>query len=89
MWLFTIQIHQSDEAVETPTASLLSGKTTPNEYPGYDSKQSDGEVPVIGEIWGMLSTSPLWSIPGPVWPGVVTPDRVLSMGQIEVNYVLT
>ena len=24
----------------------------------------------------------------PLWPGVVAPDRVLSMGQIELNYVL-
>ena len=23
--------------------------------------------------------------PGPLWPGVVAPDRVLSMGLIEVN----
>ena len=26
--------------------------------------------------------------PGPLWPGEVAPDRVLSMGQIELNYVL-
>ena len=24
----------------------------------------------------------------PLWPGVVAPDRVLSMGQIEVNCIL-
>ena len=29
-----------------PTASLQRGKTPPNECPGYDTKQSDGEVPV-------------------------------------------
>ena len=27
----------------TPTASLQRGKTPPNECPGYDTKQSDGE----------------------------------------------
>ena len=27
-----------------------------NECPGYDTKQSDGEVPVLLEHWGMLST---------------------------------
>ena len=58
----------------------------PNECPWYDSKQSDGhEAPVMLELWEMLSTS-LSLLPGPLWPGVVTPDRVLSMGQIELNY---
>ena len=28
---------------------------TPNECPGYDSKQSDDAVPVLG-IWGIWST---------------------------------
>ena len=51
-----------------------------NECPGYDTKQSHGEVPVILELWGMRSTplSPL--LPGPLWPGVVALDRALSMG---------
>ena len=36
-----------------PTASLQRGKTPPpNEYPGYDTKQSDGEVPVMLELLG-------------------------------------
>ena len=35
------------------------------------------------EIWGMWSTPSLPLLPGPLWPGVVVPDRVLSMGQIE------
>ena len=26
------------------------------ECPGYDARQSDGEVPVMLELWGMLST---------------------------------
>ena len=37
------------------------------------------------EFWGMWSTSSLPSLPGPLWPGVVAPDRALSMGQIELN----
>ena len=37
------------------------------------------------ELWGMQSTPSLPSLPGPLWPGVVGPDRVLSMGQIELN----
>ncbi len=30
--------------------SLLRGKTPTNEYPRYDTKQSDGEVPVMLEL---------------------------------------
>ena len=35
------------------------------------------------ELWGMRSTPLLPLLPGPLWPGVVAPDRVLSIGQIE------
>ena len=56
------------------------GKTPPNKCPGYDKKQSDGEVPVMLELWGMRSTPSLSSLWGPLWPGVVAPDRALSMG---------
>ena len=58
-----------------------------NECPGYDTKQSDGEASVKLELWGMQSTPLLASLPGPLWPGVVAPDEVLSLGQIEFNYV--
>ena len=37
------------------------------------------------DIWGMPSTPSLPSLSGPLWPGVVAPDRVLSMGRIELN----
>ena len=33
--------------VHTSTASLQSGKTTPNQCPWYDTKQSGGKVPVL------------------------------------------
>ena len=52
----------------------------PNECPGYDTKQSDGEVPAMLEPWGMRSTPSLPSLPGPLWPGVVASDRALSLG---------
>ena len=52
----------------------------PNECPGYDTKQSDGEVSAVLELWGVRSTPSLPSLPGPLWPGVVAPDRALSMG---------
>ena len=40
------------------------------------------------EIWGMVNIPLLTSLPGPLWSGVVALDRVLSMGQIELNCVL-
>ena len=40
------------------------------------------------ELWIRQTTPSLLSLPGPLWPGVVTPDRALSMSQIELNSVL-
>ena len=51
-----------------------------NECFGYDTKQSDGEVPAVLELWRMQGNPSLPSLPGPLWPRVVAPDRVLSMG---------
>ena len=56
----------------------------PNKCPVYDTKQSDGEVPVMQELWGMRSTLSISSLPDPLWPGMVEPDKTLSMGQIEL-----
>ena len=39
----------------------------------------------MSKLWGMQSTPSVPSLPGPLWPGMVAPDRVLSMGQIELN----
>ena len=36
----------------------------------------------------MWSTLLLPSLPDILWPGVLAPDRVLSMGQIELNSLL-
>ena len=55
----------------------------------YMTKQSDGEVPVMLEFWGMQSTPSLPSFPGLLWLGVVAPDRVLSKGQIELMHTYT
>ena len=60
-----------------------------NECPGYDIKQSDGEVPVMLELCGMQSTHSLPTVPDLFLPWVVAPDRILSVGQIELNCVLT
>ena len=56
-----------------------------NKCPGYDSKQSDGEIPVMLELWGMGSTPSLPLLSGPLWSEVVVPNRILSMGQVELN----
>ena len=43
---------------------------------------------VMLELWGTQSTPSLPSLPGPFWLGVVAPDKVLSMVQIDVNCVI-
>ena len=47
---------------------------------GYYTKQSDDKAPVMLEAWVMWSTPLLPMLPGILWPGVLAPDRVLSMG---------
>ena len=37
------------------------------------------------QVWGMRSVPSFPSLPGPLWPEVVATDRVLSMGQIDLN----
>ena len=68
----------------TSTASLQRSNPAPNKCPRYDTKQSDGEAPVMLEFWGMWSAPSLSSLPGPHWPRVVASDMVLSMGQTEL-----
>ena len=51
----------------------------PNECPGNDTKQPDSEVSIMLKFWGMWSTPSLPFIEGPLWPGMVAPDRYLSM----------
>ena len=62
---------------------------SPNEGPGYDIKQSDGEAPVMLELWGMWSTPSFQSNLGSLRPRAVAPDRVLSMGQKQWLDILT
>ena len=71
----------------TPTVTQQRMRL-PQRVSCYDTKQSDGKVPVMLEVWGMRSNPLLPSLPGPLWPGVIAPDRVLSMCQIEINSVL-
>ena len=55
-------------------------RPNPNECPGYDTKKSDVEVPLMLELWGLRSTPLLPSVHGLLWPGVEASDRALSMG---------
>ena len=59
-------------------------RSPPNECPDYDTKQFDGVVPVMLELWGMQSTPSLPSLPG----RGVAPDSVLCIGQIELTAYL-
>ena len=54
-----------------------------NECLVYDVKQFDCEALAMLELWGMRSTPSLPSLQVPLYPGVVAPERVLFMGQIE------
>ena len=73
---------QSAGAVEYTDCTFNRGLRPPptNECSGYDTKQSDGEVPVMLGIGGIQSTPSLPLLPGPLWSRVVAPDRALSMG---------
>ena len=53
------------------------------------SKQSDGETPVMMEILEELSTSLFLPFPGLLCLGMVAPDSVLSMGEIELFDIRT
>ena len=56
--------------------SQQRGKTpSSNEFPTYDTKQSDGEARVMLEFWVVQSTPALPSLAGPLWTRVITPDR--------------
>ena len=69
------QLHLCRGSKTTPSLQWVSW---------YAIKQSDGEALVILELWGMLSTPSLLLLPGPLWPRVVAPDRILSMSQIDL-----
>ena len=71
-----------------PIAQLAGAVEYTDCISGYDTKQSDNEIPVMLELLGMQSTHSLPSLPGPLWPKVVAHDMLLSMGQIELKCVL-
>ena len=67
---------------------LLCRGVPPNECPGHDTKQSDGEIPVMQEFWRIQSTHSLLSLPGPLWPGAVAPDKDPIYGLNRANSIL-
>ena len=67
---------------KTPFALLQRGKTPPKRSPRYDSEPSNGEV--ILDLWGMQITPSLPLLLDPLWPRLVVPVRVRSMGQVEL-----
>ena len=58
------------------------------ECPGYETKQSDGEVLEMLKLWGMRNAPSLPSLPGPLWPGVVAPDKGPIYGLNRTNCIL-
>ena len=77
---------QLTEAVEYTDCMSAEEFPPPKEHPGYDINQSDGKAPIMMKLWGIRGTPSLPLLPGPLWPGVVAPDRILSMAQIS-NWV--
>ena len=75
-YFFPMPVAQSAGAVEYIDCFSAEGQDPlPNECPRYDTKQSDSEVPVMLELWGMRSNPSMPSLPGPLWPGVVALDK--------------
>ena len=56
-----------------------------NEGSRYDTKQSDGEVPVMLELWRMQSTSSLPLLPSPLWSGVVAVGWLVGFNGISIS----
>ena len=60
--------------------------------PGYDIKQFDGEAPVMLELWGMMSIPSLPSLPGPLLPGDIPPEKGpisgLNRTQLYLNWIV-
>ena len=69
--------------VEDANCNSSEGQDPLTECPGYDTKLSDGEVPVL-KFWGMWNIPLLPLFPGSLWHGMIIPVRVPSMGQIEI-----
>ena len=54
----------------------------------YDTKQSDDDIPAMVELSEMWSTPLLPLLPGPLWPGMVAPDKGPIYGFNRTNGIL-
>ena len=75
-----MDVAQSAGAAEYTDCTSVEEQDPTNDWHGYDTKQSDSGILVTLELWGMRNTPSLPSIPSPLRPGVVVPDRVQVMG---------
>ena len=94
MQVIDIAIKECLLDIEYHSSSNFSGWLAGVEYTtcffagSNDTIQSDDNVPVMLKIWRIRSTPSLLSLLGRIWPGLVALDGVLTMGQIELNWVL-
>ena len=72
---------QSAGAAEYTNCISAEGLDFHRECTVFDTKQSEGETPVVLELWGVLSIPSLTSLSCLLTPRVVAPDKV----QIELN----
>ena len=77
-------MYHSVGAIEYTDWFSAERQDSQNLSPGYDTKQFDGDAPVMLELWEMRSTPLMLSR----WPRMVAPDMVLSIDQIERNCLL-
>ena len=89
LWLKCFDYNHNQDGNSSLSTSVYDNdispsQNSPNKCTRYDTKQSDGEVPIMLELWGMLSGPSLALLPGSLWLRVEAPDRVLYMGQIEL-----
>ena len=87
----SLAVCHSNERLPSRLGLQNTGTASLNPHPAqqvswYNTNQSNGEVPVMLELWVMRSIPLQPSLQDPLRPGVVAPDRVLSMGQIELNW---
>ena len=88
MWIKVHIAQLTGKAVEYTHCFSAEGVRPPtkkNECPRYNTKQSDVEVLIMLELWGNAEYPFITITPRST---LVAPDRVLSMGQIELNCVL-
>ena len=78
-FLNSVITHLAGTVDDTGCFSVAGIRPQPNECPGFDIKQYDGEVPVMLKLLGMRSTPSLPSLPGSLHPGEDAPDSVLSI----------